>query len=72
MGSVNPAPVGTRVVVQSPEWMSGQTGVLIEMPTGLLNGHDCCLQMDDVIVGGNPATRRWPLCFYWHELAVEA
>jgi hypothetical protein len=62
---------GTRVVVQSPGWVAGQTGTVIEMATRLLNGHDCAVLMDNAIVGGNPASRRYPLCFYAHELAVE-
>jgi hypothetical protein len=61
---------GTRVIVQSPVYLAGQTGVVIKMAAELLNGHDCCVLMDDAIVGGNPASRCYPLCFYAHELAV--
>ena len=37
---------GTRVVVQSPGWVAGQTGTVIEMAARLLNGHDCLVRLD--------------------------
>jgi hypothetical protein len=58
--------VGTRVIVQSPDWMAGHTGVVIDMATGLLNGHDCCVELDPNTL----AEPRGSLCFYWHELKV--
>jgi hypothetical protein len=61
---------GTRVIVLSPDFLAGQTGVVIEMNANLLNRHDCAVEMDAATVGGNPSSRRWPLCFYAHELAV--
>ena len=53
---------GTRVVVQSPDWLAGQEGVVIEMALGLLNGHDCAVAFED---------REDVMCFYARELAVE-
>jgi len=41
------------------------------MNANLLNRHDCAVEMDAATIGGNPSSRRWPLCFYAHELAVE-
>jgi hypothetical protein len=60
---------GMRVVVQSPVCLAGQTGVVIEMATKLLNGHDCAVRLDE-INGPKGARGHWPLCFYAHELAV--
>jgi len=55
---------GTRVICSSPGHLNGQTGVIITMPEKLLNGHDCAVMLD--------RDRDWPLCFYWHELAVKS
>jgi len=60
---MTPNPVGTRVVVRSPRLWHGRPGVIVPMLTRLLNGHDCAVMLDG-------ATS--PLCFYWHELEVEA
>lgn len=51
---------GTRVIVQSPDWLAGQTAVVIKMARGLLNGHDCAVAFEDDDV----------MCFYAHELAA--
>jgi hypothetical protein len=59
--------VGTRVVVVNSGHLSGQTGVVIEMAEKLLNGHDVCVEMEP---DERAHDERWPLCFYWHELAV--
>jgi hypothetical protein len=53
---------GTRVIVQNCGHLSGQTGVVIEMAAGLLNGLDCAVAFED---------REDVMCFYAHELAVE-
>ena len=57
---------GTRVVVLSPRSLAGQTGTVIPMRLGLLNGHDCAVEFDNKAGRGVD-----PLCFYAHELAVE-
>ena len=62
--------VGTRVVVQSPEHLFGQTGIVIEMSAKLLNGHDCAVLLGPCDEGDEGDA--WPLCFYAHELAVES
>jgi len=54
---------GTRIVVQSPDWLQGELGHVIAMPKVLLNGHDCAVAFPD---------REDVMCFYWHELAVES
>ena len=61
---------GTRVVVTNSGHLTGQTGVVIEKAEALRNGHDCCVQLDDVR-DADAGGREWPLCFYAHELAVE-
>jgi hypothetical protein len=61
---------GTRVVVQHSGHLNGQTGTVVEMAEKLLNGHDCCVEMDK-INGPKGARGHWPLCFYAHELAAE-
>lgn len=64
---------GTRVVVQSPVCLAGQTGVVIEMAEKLLNGHDVAVLLDLMVEADldDSVLDSWPLCFYWHELAVE-
>ena len=61
---------GTRVVVRNAGHLSGQTGVVIEMSAKLLNGHDCAVLLGPCDEGDEGDA--WPLCFYAHELAIEA
>ena len=55
---------GTRVVALAPDWLSGHAGVVVEMKSSLLNGHDCAVDF------GFQADSS-PFCMYAHELAVE-
>jgi len=52
---------GRRVIVKSPDWLAGQPAIVIDMPHGLLNGHDCAVVFEDDEV----------MCMYVHELTVE-
>ena len=52
---------GTRVTVQSPDWLAGQTGTVLDMTRCLLNGHDCAVVFSDGDV----------MCFDAHQLAVK-
>jgi hypothetical protein len=69
-GVVKPAPVGTRVVVNTGHW-NGQGGVIMPARPALLNGHDCLVMLDSHARYISLASARdLSLCFYWHELAV--
>ena len=60
---------GTRVIVLSPDFLAGQTGVVIEMNANLLNRHDCAVVMDGERAQG-VSERDAVVTFYAHELAV--
>jgi hypothetical protein len=51
---------GMRVIVQSPEWLSGQVGTVLDMTRSLLNGNDCAVVFADGDV----------MCFMACDLAV--
>ena len=51
---------GTRVVIQFPDWLAGQTGTVLDTTRVLLNGYDCAVVFADGDV----------MCFNAVDLAV--
>jgi len=59
MSEPTPMKVGTRVVVLSPDWLRGQTGIVVKKsPRDVL---DCCVAFPD---------REDAMCFHWADLAA--